>query len=102
MNRKLALSASFAALAVAATAAAAQPRPYAPAMTCQAAAALVTAHGAVVLGTGPYTYERVVVHGGLCPLEETTAPAWHVTADNPRCFVGYRCKDKFNEGSHRD
>jgi len=52
-----------------------------------------------VLGTGPNTYERIVVHGGLCTVEETTAPAWEPTADNPRCFVGYRCKDKFNEGS---
>jgi hypothetical protein len=56
----------------------------------------------VVLGTGPNSYERVVAHGGLCSVEETTAPAWEPTADNPRCFVGYRCKDKFNEGSERD
>jgi len=71
-------------------------------MTCRDAAALVAARGLVVLGTGPHTYEKVVVHGGLCSLEETTAPAWERTADNPQCFVGYRCKDKFTEGSDRE
>jgi hypothetical protein len=97
--RKLALFASFLALA---TAAAAQGRPYAPALSCQQAASLVAAQGAVVLGTGPYTYERIVVHRGFCPIEETTAPAWVPTTNDPRCFVGYRCKDKFNEGRGRD
>jgi hypothetical protein len=96
---KLVLSVSLLALA---TGAVAQDRPYTPRMSCHEAAALVTARGAVVLGTGPNSYERVVAHGGLCPIEETTAPAWEATADNPRCFVGYRCKDKFNEGDGRD
>jgi hypothetical protein len=82
-----------------ATAVAAQGRPYTPTMSCRAAAALVAAGGSIVLGTGPNTYERVVLHGGFCSIEETTAPAWEPTADNPQCFVGYRCKDKFNEGA---
>jgi hypothetical protein len=80
------------------TAAVAQGRPYTPSMPCREASALVTARGAVVLSTGPNSYERVVAHGGLCSVEETSAPAWEPTADNPRCFVGYRCKDKMNEG----
>ena len=96
---KLVLSVSLLALA---TEAVAQGRPYSPGMSCREAAAMVSARGAVVLGTGPNSYERVVAHGGLCSVEETTAPAWEPTADNPRCFVGYRCKDKFNEGSERD
>jgi hypothetical protein len=82
------------------TAVAAQGRPYTRSMSCRAAAALVVAAGgAVVLGTGPNTYERVVLHGGFCYIEETTAPAWELTADNPQCFLGYRCKDKFSEGA---
>jgi hypothetical protein len=81
------------------TAVAAQGRPYTPSMSCRAAAGLVAASGAIVFGTGPNTYERVVLHGGFCSIEETTAPAWEPTADNPQCFVGYRCKDKFNEGA---
>jgi hypothetical protein len=89
---------SFYAIAFA-TAVAAQGRPYTPSMACRAAAALVAARGAIVLGTGPNTYERIVVHGGFCTIEETTAPAWEPTTDNPQCFVGYRCKDKFNEGA---
>ena len=81
-----------------ATAVAGQGRPYTPSMSCRAATALVAARGAIVLGTGPNTYERVVVHGGFCSIEQTTAPAWETTSDNPQCFVGYRCKDKMSEG----
>jgi hypothetical protein len=79
MSRTFALSISLVAFA---TAAAAQNRPH-------------------TLGTGPNAYEKVVVDGGFCSLAETTSPAWVPTADNPQCFVGYRCKDKFNEGRDR-
>ena len=98
MSRTFALSIPLLAFA---TAAAAQNRPHTPSMACRDAAALVAARGSVVLGTGPNAYEKVVVHGGFCSLAETTAPAWAPAADNPQCFVGYRCKDKFNEGRDR-
>ena len=98
MSRTFALSISLVAFA---TAAAAQNRPHTPSMSCGDAAALVAARGSIVLGTGPNAYEKVVVDGGLCSLAETTSPAWVPTADNPQCFVGYRCKDKFNEGRDR-
>jgi hypothetical protein len=89
-------------LAGTATASLAQERPYAPRLTCAAVAGLVTRSGSVVIGTGPFTYDRAVSSGGQCPIEQIEAPLWIATADNPQCFVGYRCKDRFNEGTGRD
>ena len=73
-----------------------------PRTPCAAVAAAVTSRGAVVLDTGPGTFERVVRDAGLCALEETTRPAFEPTADDPRCFVGYRCVDRLNEGRRDD
>ncbi|NEU10610.1 hypothetical protein G3T14_00515 [Methylobacterium sp. BTF04] len=87
---------------VAPVSAQAQARPATPAMTCAEAADLVTRAGAIVLDTGPGTYSRFVRDGGFCPLPEAPKPSFEVTRDNPKCFVGYICKDKFNEGSSRD
>lgn len=80
----------------------AQARPDTRAMTCAEASALVTRAGAIVLSTGPATYARFVRDGGFCPLPETTQPSWETTRDDPKCFVGYTCRDKFNEGQGRD
>ncbi|MBX9932675.1 MAG: hypothetical protein K2Y56_14220 [Methylobacterium sp.] len=80
----------------------AQPRPATPAMACAAAADLVTRSGAIVLTTGPFTYARFVRDAGFCSIAETTKPAFELTLDNPKCFVGYLCRDKFNEGNNRD
>jgi hypothetical protein len=83
---------AFAACLVAASAAA-QPRPSSVNMTCQQAAGLVAARGALVLGTGGYTYDRFVRHRGFCLYTEAIEPAWVPTRDTPQCFVGYRCKE---------
>ncbi|WP_264050195.1 hypothetical protein [Methylobacterium flocculans] len=80
----------------------AQARPATPSLTCAEASALVTQAGAIVMSTGPTTYARFVRDGGFCPLPETTQPAWERTRDDPTCFVGYTCRDKFNEGQGRD
>ncbi len=58
---------------------------------------LVAAQGAVVLGTGPMTYERFVRDQTFCDRSETTEPAYAVAADTPQCFVAYRCKDKMRD-----
>lgn len=78
----------------------AQDRPATPALSCAQAAALVTRSGAIVLTTGPVTYARFVRDASFCPLPETTKPSFEATRDNPQCFVGYVCRDKFNEGSN--
>jgi hypothetical protein len=66
-------------------------RPQSTAMTCRQAAGLVFARGAVVLGTGGYTYDRYVRDRGFCQITEATKPGYAPTLDNPQCFVGYRC-----------
>ena len=84
-------------LALAASPAAAQPRPFAPGMPCAAVRALVAAEGAVILGTGTHAYDRYVAHAGFCPRDQTTEAAFERTADSPQCFVGYRCVSRFRD-----
>ena len=78
-------------LSLAATASYAQGRPATMAMSCGQAAKLVAARGAVVLTTGRDTYDRFVRDQSFCTSERTVQPARVPTADNPACFVGYRC-----------
>jgi hypothetical protein len=84
-------------LGLAAGEAAAQTRPLTTALPCAAVSALVTARGAIVLGTGPYTYDRYVSNAGECGIGQTTEPAFERAADNAQCFVGYRCRGRANE-----
>ena len=85
-------------LCVVATAAVAQARPSTPSLPCARAAGLVQTQGAIVLGTGGYTYDRFVSGGSFCLVGERPEPAWVPSADNPQCFVGYRCRqrERFN------
>src|SRR6185295_15994175 len=57
------------------TAAVAQDRPSTTAMTCQQAASLVYARGAIVLGTGGYTYDRFVRDRSFCQVTEALESA---------------------------
>ena len=68
-------------------------------MSCADAAGLVTEHGAIVLHTGEYTYDRYVSHGGYCDYYQTTRPAYVPTQDG-QCFVGYTCEDKDGDGGN--
>jgi hypothetical protein len=79
---------------LAAAAAVAQTRPSTPSLPCARAAALVQTQGAIVLGTGGYTYDRFVSGGNYCALGEFADGAWVPSADNPQCFVGYRCRNR--------
>ena len=80
------------AVSTCATGAFAQVRASTVAMSCGQAAALVAAHGAAVLGTGGYTYDRFVADGRFCVRGEITEPAWVPAGDTAQCFVGYGCK----------
>jgi hypothetical protein len=71
----------------------AQGRPNSTAMTCAQAAGLVKARGAVVMSTGPMTYDRYVSSRGFCSQTEITVPDWVATRDSNACFVGYRCRE---------
>ena len=76
-----------------ATCALAQVGPLTTARTCSEDRALVSARGAVTLSTSAMSYGRYVKDGAYCLVDEYPAPAWVPSADNPQCFVGYRCKD---------
>ena len=71
----------------------AQARPQSPARSCAANRQSVLANGAVVLGTGGYTYDRFVRDRSFCQFDEIADPAWVPARDTPQCFVGYRCKN---------
>ena len=73
-------------------AAQAQGRPQSPARSCEANRQSVIANGAIVLGTGGYTYDRFVRDRSFCQFDETVFPAWVPARDTPQCFVSYRCK----------
>ena len=72
----------------------AQSNPLTLRMSCNGARALVANQGAIVLNTGPSTYDRYVAGYGRCVLGEVPDPAWVPTADTPQCPIGYRCVDR--------
>ena len=84
---------AISALALAATAAAAQVGPPTSQRTCGANRQLVLKEGAVVLDTGPSSYARFVRNGSECAVDQFPEPAWVPSSNNPQCFIGYRCKD---------
>ena len=88
-------AATIALIAIAActTGAEAQGRPSTTAMTCAAAASFVASRGAVVIGTGGDTFERVVTNQGFCLRGQDTRPMFSPTRDNGACFIGYYCFD---------
>ena len=81
-------------LSFAATSAVGQTRPSTLQMSCAQARGLVAGRGAVVLGTGGFTYDRFVRDRGFCQITEGAEPAWVPSADAPQCLVGYRCKER--------
>jgi hypothetical protein len=74
------------------TGADAQTRPSTVNAPCNVSQQLVYSRGAIVLGTGGYSYDRFVRDRTLCEFNEYTDPAFVPSLDNPQCFVGYRCK----------
>lgn len=69
-------------------------RPFTPQMSCQSANSLVRANGALVMNTGPYTYDRYVRDNTACFAGQTTRPAWVPAADQAQCFIGYTCIER--------
>jgi len=81
-------------LLLSAQAVVAQPLRQTTSLRCRDAAALVASSGAIVLGTGPHTYERFLAGAGCGMGSE--APAWVAASDTPQCFIGYRCVNRSN------
>ncbi|WP_158554736.1 hypothetical protein [Methylovirgula sp. 4M-Z18] len=90
------LSAPFIVL-ILTTSAFAMNRTYTPATSCAAVAGLVKTQGAVVLDTGPNTFDRYVRQTSMCSRDEYTVPAWVQTSNDPHCFVGYQCAPRIGE-----
>ena len=70
----------------------AQPRVSTLNLSCRQGRAVVMSQGAVVLSTGPNTYDRFVSSPAFCAPGETTELVWVRTADTAQCPIGYRCR----------
>jgi hypothetical protein len=92
MTLRAAISALTAVVAFA-SGALAQGRPSTTTMTCAAAKSFVQSRGAVVIGTGGDTYERVVTNQSFCQHGQETKPLFSPTRDNGACMIGYYCFD---------
>lgn len=77
---------------LAASPALAQRQPYTPSMRCADVIALVNRVGAVVLYTGPNTYDRYVRDRSFCgSFAERIKPEWVLSRDKQQCFPLYVC-----------
>jgi hypothetical protein len=81
-------------MACSATSAFAQPLPNTTTMSCASARRLVYARGAIVLATGPTTYDRYIAGDGYCTSDEYPSPAFVASADSRECFIGYTCESR--------
>ena len=90
-----AVRSTTAALLVLLLSGAVQARPDASRMTCSAVREVVFQHGAIVMSTGPTTFDRFVESQRYCqPVNEIATPAIVSTRDNPQCWIGYVCRDR--------
>jgi hypothetical protein len=78
-------------LAQTATVAFAQSRPSTETMTCSQAQSFVASRGAVLMSTGPTTYDRFVSGRIGCSGNDVAEPAYVRTRDNPQCAL-YVCQ----------
>jgi hypothetical protein len=67
-----------------------------PSISCAQAQSLVRSERAVVLSTGPHTYDRFVSEDIFCQPDAFAFPAFEPTLDNRQCNIGYYCKQKDN------
>ena len=88
-------------LTVLATGAAAQERVATRTLSCAALQARVARDRHVVLATSETAYEAVHLDSGSCRIDETAAPAFEPTADQPNCLAGWRCRQRNSDGSPR-
>lgn len=99
--RSIAKTMMILAISCSAGTALAQGRPMTLQMSCQMAANLVASRGAMVLNTGPYTYDRYVSGQQACLVGQTTRPAYVPAGDTDQCFIGYTCVETERRG-HRN
>jgi len=90
------IKAALASLAIVSlsTGAMAQSEPSTLSMTCARARAIVSSRGAVVLHTGPTTYDRFVRDDNFCDEDEAAPLAYVRTADVAECPIGRVCSSQ--------
>jgi hypothetical protein len=74
----------------------AHARPDTRSMTCPQAKAFVKQNQAIVMTTGPNTYERIVIGQGLCSSTQITRQLVAPTVGERKCKVGYTCEEAPN------
>jgi hypothetical protein len=52
---------------------------------------LVSAAGALVVGSGPHVYERVVTSAQYCDRQQALVPHYARDRHGAQCLLGYRC-----------
>jgi len=77
-----------------ASASTSEARPSTTTMSCAQAAATVARAGAIVLTTGPSTYERFAASSAECLPGEIAEAAQAPTIDSESCTVGYVCRQR--------
>jgi hypothetical protein len=94
------MKAAFASLAMVSlsTGVMAQSEPSTLSMTCAQAKEIVSSRGAVVLHTGPTTYDRFVRDDNFCNKEEAAPLAYVRTADVAECPIGRVCRSQGRTG----
>jgi hypothetical protein len=78
-------------LALTIPAAHAQERLLATRTACSRLASAVASQGAAVISTSSTAYDRFVGDSSYCAIGEAPVPALVRSADNPSCFIGFRC-----------
>jgi hypothetical protein len=91
MPRRISAATAFLLVLASAADARAQSHPLTLKMSCAQAQGLVASQRAIVLNTGPLTYDCYVRSSESCAVGETLDPAWVPTADTAQCPIGYRC-----------
>jgi hypothetical protein len=84
------------ALSVALANAALAARPDVRAMTCDQGRSLIASSGQVVVTTGDNTFDRIVHNRGFCTPGQDTVLEIVKALDDPRCTIGYTCRDRAN------
>lgn len=72
----------------------AQSRPSTVKMSCAQAQQTVRSAGAIVLGTGGFSYDRFVRGEGFCARDEMAVPTWAQSRDVAQCMVGFVCESR--------
>ncbi|MGI9400575.1 MAG: hypothetical protein ACR2O0_04915 [Rhizobiaceae bacterium] len=61
---------------------------------CGQVVSTIQQYGSIVWTTGPNTYDRIVSNRSYCKHGQVPEQKYAPTLDNPRCRVGYTCRER--------